>query len=607
MFHANLPPMLQRFAEHTRWWHIALFIVLTCLLLYGPSLANKFVSLDDTLLITQNPAVQAFTPQTVKRAFTTYDPELYVPLTLVSYQIENALFGLRPGVFHSTNLLLHTLNALLVFAGVYLLLKRKGVAAATAILFAVHPLHTEAVLWAAARKDLLSTFFFLSSLCAYLSWRDREDYGLFLLSIVLFVLGLLSKVTVVTLPVVLLMIDWKRQRPMVQAVREKWPFWLFAVVFGIVALFGKREVLASSGVWMNFLLACKSTLFYLWHIFFPVGFTVLYPQLAPVTILSWEFALPVIALLLILALIVGCLRRLPIVSFCLAFFLLTLVPNFTNFVKAGVTYVASDRYAYIPSIGIFLLVAIAVSHLYQRRPFGSVGARALDILMACVFVGLVGIARTQAQTWRDSEALYRHALSVVPSAVAYNNLGDFLMKTDREDEAKGYFEAAISLDPSYQYAYNNLGNYERERGDYDAAMRIYRQAIGMLGAGPVRDIEYLAPYYYLGEVLELTGKTDEGLQQFQAAVQRAPARAEPYYNLGLQYEKIDRLDAAADAYKKAVQFDAGYVPAQYHLAGLLAQQGKLKEAEAALEAVVRINPGYEEAMKHLQNIRAMER
>ncbi len=599
--------MLKRFADRLAWWHIALFIVAVCALLYGPSVTDKFVSLDDGLLITDNPAIQELSPATLKRVFTTYDPELYDPLTLMTYQVEHALFGFRPGVFHLDNLILHTLNALLVFAVMLQLFRRKGVAAATALLFAVHPLQTEAVLWAAARKDLLSTFFFLSSLGSYLLWREREEKWFSFFSVALFVLGLFAKVTVITLPIVLLLIDWKRHRSLPRAVAEKWPYWLAAIIFGIVAIFGKREVLADSGLWSNFLLACKSAVFYLWHLLIPTGFTIIYPQHTPVTLAAPEFLVPVLIVLALVAVIIASLRRFPVVSFALAFYLVTLVPNFTNFVKDGVTYFASDRYAYIPSIGIFLLVALAVAWLYEHKPFGKWGARAIDAVVICVFVGLIGLARVQADTWIDSETLYTQALSIAPSTLAYNNLGDFYMKNNRPELAKDQFIAAISLDPTYERAYNNLGNYYRDQGDYEEAMRVYRQAIKSLGAGPITSIEYLAPYYYLGETLELLGRSDEALKQFEAAVARAPDRAEPHYNLGLQLEKSEKTEGATAEYQKAVAIDPGYIPAQYHLAGLLAESGKLQEAAAALEAVVRVNPNYEKATEHLQDIRALLR
>ena len=205
---------------------ILLGFFLLAFAIFGKSLGNDFVDFDDGLLIFENPIIQEISVWSLKQAFTTYDPELYVPLTMISYQIDHLLWGMNPFGFHLTNLVLHTMNALLVTLFIRLLMRRLSyhlLPVLCGLLFLVHPLHTEAVAWASARKDVLSSFFFLLSVCSYLQWREREKKEersgklLYSFSIFAFALGLLAKVSIIMLPVILLLIEWLQGR----SLREK--------------------------------------------------------------------------------------------------------------------------------------------------------------------------------------------------------------------------------------------------------------------------------------------------------------------------------------------------------------------------------------------------
>ena len=207
------------------------------LLVYGASLTNEFVVWDDGLLIYENPIVQEISPWSITQAFTTYDPELYIPLTFLSYQIDYAIAGIEPFFYHFHNLVLHTLNAILILVCVYMLSRSKWIALFCGLVFLVHPVHTEAVVWASARKDTLSTFFFFGSLLSYLFYREKMCHGepgrtmtegssldrarddtvslshpLYLMSLGCFLLGLLAKVSVFSLPIILLLVDFRDKR-----------------------------------------------------------------------------------------------------------------------------------------------------------------------------------------------------------------------------------------------------------------------------------------------------------------------------------------------------------------------------------------------------------
>ena len=337
-------------------WVVASFCV-AMLAIYGTSLRNGFVTFDDGMLITDNSAIREITPASLKAIFTHYDPELYIPLTFFSYQLDFQLGGEQPFIFHLDNLLLlllHTINALLVCWLFYLLsFGRKDLALVAGIIFAAHPIQTEAVAWAAARKDVLSSLFFLLSLIGYLYYRSEENRRFYWWSIVAFLLGLLAKVSVIMLPAVLFLLDWREGRRWGRTMLlEKVPYVVLCVLFGIIAIFGKTDLLSKTSLWTKALLACRSSVFYLQKFFWPSGFSVLYPYDGPVSLAATGFLLSMVVLVLLLFSALWTIRWTKEIAFGLAFYFVMLLPTFTNLAKNGDIYLASDRYAYLPNIGI---------------------------------------------------------------------------------------------------------------------------------------------------------------------------------------------------------------------------------------------------------------
>lgn len=598
-----------------------MLLALLAILAFGwGSIHAGFVSLDDTLLITGNDTVKLLNVHTVVRAFTSYDPELYVPLTLLSYQLEHAVFGLNPVVFHSTNLLLHIGSSILLFHLARMLVGRDGPAFFVAAIFAVHPFHTEAVLWAAARKDVLSTFFFLLSLFFYEKGVRSKRGSLLLWSVGSFLLALMSKATVLMLPVVLLLLDWFSHRRIDRRdMQAKWPWFLLSVIFAVIAFFGKTRNLSSLSLFDLFLVGMKSAAFYLQKLFWPQSLSVVYEQTTAISIARAEFFVPLLIIIVLIALGV-ILRRYRMIPFGIAFFLVTVFPNFFNVWKNGMLFFASDRYAYIPSIGIFLIVgsvlgvtlSVVEGSVVEGRHAANVSNPSTKlrmthaplgiILLSCAL--LIPISIAQSSVWRNSESLYRHALLVSPqSTMLRNNLGDTLVRSDRMDEGLEEFKKAAEIDPKNIVALTNIGNILKERGDRKGAMEHYRRAAEAVPENPFP--EHLMGHYLLGEMLIEDGKIDEGLAVLTDAAARGKNFAEPDFNLGLMYERQGRKDEAIAAFREAVTRDGAYLAARYHLAALLAERGKLDEAREHLEFIVSRNPRYEKAAEHLRNINAL--
>ena len=583
--------------------HIAIAIVLLCIAVFGMHLGNDFVLLDDGILIFRNPFVAQLTPWSLKMIFTTYDPELYVPLTLFTYQVEHLLFGFTPFFFHLDNLLLHSANALLVLTIMYRITRNNlAIAAFVAMLFAIHPLHTEAVLWASARKDTLAALFFLLSMDAYLRYRSRENKQWYIGSILFFLLALLSKVSVIMLPFILLMLDVREKRPLKKSLLEQIPYFVLAVIFGIVAILGKTKNIAGSDPLTTVLLAGKSTVFYILKLFVPLQLSVIYPQTDPVSLMAPEFIAIVIGCLALAIIFLLSLRYAKDAAFGLAFFGLMLIPNYSNFLKNGFLFFASDRYAYLASIGFFFALGALLMPLVRKK--STIAASAF----VTVIVIFSGLTFAHGKTWKNSEALYRNVLDKYPrSGVALNNLGDVLMKQGNAAAAKEYFELALEIAPTLLQAHLNLGNVYRTENALDKAVKEYETFIRIAEQKDVMGPEDMAGYYFLGETLESMGKHQESIRQFEIATEKGPEFAETFFNLGLQYQKRGRTNEAVKIFEQAVHVDPLYARAHYHLAGVYAETGNLDGAIREVETVLLLEPAHAQGRDHLQNLQQMRR
>lgn len=583
--------------------HLGAILVALTALVYLPHIGNEFVTLDDRILITRNPLILRLTPWTLRMIFTTYDPELYVPLTLFTYQIEHLIFGLAPQIYHFTNLLLHIGGAILVFHVMRKIFRSDLTGFVSALLFAIHPLQSEAVFWAAARKDVLSGFFFLLSLFFYVQHRSNDEPRTYRLSVGSFLLALLAKVSVIMLPLILLLLDWKEGRNMKDMIHEKIPYFILSILFGVIAMIGKTNSIASTDALTLFLLAEKSTVFYLWKMFWPATLSVMYPQTTVVSFWSEDFLLASAASVLLTLGWIVALRRNRTIAFGLGFFLLMLLPNYTNFLKNGHLFFASDRYAYLASVGIFTLLGLAIARLAKLRISQNIGIPVLVLLS--VLLGM----RTYAQgaAWRNSESLYRNVLKWYPdAAVAKNNFGEVLMMNGKAAEALPWLEEAVKGEPDMMQAHVNLGNALRELGQYDRAIAEYRMHIRLSESKKEIGPEDLAGYYFLGELLEQMGHHDESLRLFVRATEREPAFAESFFNLGLQHQKNGRTGEAVTAFERAVSIDPLYLRAHYHLAGVYAESGRLADAERELKLSLNLDPSNTKAREHLEKIRQLK-
>jgi Flp pilus assembly protein TadD len=532
----------------------ALCVIALVFIAFGASLTQDFSPIDDSFLIINNAAAHGITWDHLKTVFTSYDPELYIPFTFVSFQLNYILSGLSAWSYHLTNLLLHSANALLVGWLLLLLTSRRGVAIAVALIFAVHSLHTEAVVWIAGRKDLLATLFFLLSFITYLKSHER-GWKIFMLSLLFFLCALLSKAVVITLPIVLILSDLLIERRSIdrRMILEKVPYILLSGVFFVIALGGKERVLASSSLWETGLMAAKSSIFYLEKLFVPLHLSVFYPFDGTITITAPEFFIPIILVIALLGIAFWAFRRAPWISFGILFYFITLGPTFFNFHKGSQMFFGVDRYAYIPSIGFLIVVTLIGSDLLDRWTRHA-SSLAKNIAVTIVVLIFSVLSMLQTMTWNSPETLYIHAMELYP--------------------ASPFTRANVSM------LYRTEGNFQK-------AFSILKEGL-QYGDSPMLRME-------AGLTYSAAGQVDDARTQFEAVMEEEPENPDAVYYLGFLDEHDGNIDGAIAYYEKAVAQDPSYVVARTALGNLLLQKGNRDGAQEQYEESIQWNPNATDA------------
>jgi len=457
--------------------------------IYGQTLWFGFINLDDNLYVYDNAAIaNGLSVGSLSWALTTFWAGNWHPLTWFSHSMDVTLFGLRPGLHHAVNIVLHFVNSALVYVVFRRMTGRQLESMIVAALFAVHPAHVESVAWVAERKDVLSTMFWLLTMLAFLRtvkadienpsaiFRSRAYW----LALVLFALGLLAKPMLVTLPFVLLLCDFwplerlRKVRDIWPRVVEKIPFFILSAASSAITFLAQRsqgavESLDQLSFWTRAVNSVVSYAKYIFMLFYPADLAVFYPY-DQVTLL--QVAISAALLISITALCIWQIRERPFLVVGWLWFLGTLIPVI-GLVQVGSQSIA-DRYTYVPYIGLFVMIAWGASSVADSRGFGRVAfisGSATAVLM------LSGFAIKQASYWRDNETLYSHTLAVTSNNfVITHNLCHFFMTQDRLGEAEPLCRQATELKPNYGEPYNTWGVVLFNRRDFQAAEEKFQKA-----------------------------------------------------------------------------------------------------------------------------------
>lgn len=557
---------------------LALLLALVTLLAYLPVREAGFVVYDDPDYVTESPLVQAgLTWPGVRWAFTTWHVSNWHPLTWLSHMADCELFGLQAGAHHLVNVLFHAANAALLFVLLWRLTGASWASALVAALFAWHPLRVESVAWVSERKDVLSLFFALLTLLAYVRYvrtlgvPGAKAGRLLVLAVALFALGLLAKPMLVTLPFVLLLLDWwpltriPDHRLSVAAglplVGEKWPFFLLSAASCVVTFLAQRAASVLTleqcppGLRLgNALLAVGQ---YLRDTLWPWHLALLYPLPKSLPLL------PVAAAGLALA---GCSwlawrgrRTQPWLLVGWLWFLGTLVPVI-GLVQVGLQGRA-DRYTYLPHIGLFIAVVFGLRELALRwriPPVCQAVAAGL-VLAACL-----GLTERQIRFWRDSETVFVRSLTVSPgNSLAHINLGVALQQQGRRAEALAEYQAALRLDPTRVQVHNNLAILLDEMDRNDEALAAYQEALRLNPQAPLAHCN-------LGGLLAKLGRFDEALSHYAEAARLAPDDPRPQALMGRAELRRGNSVVAAVHFRDALRRNPNDVQTLIRLARILA-------------------------------------
>ncbi len=569
----------------------AVLIVAACLLAYAPSLRNDFVMWDDPLVLYSNPIAKGITPHNLKAAFTTYDPELYVPLTVLSYQIEYTIAGRSPFIYHFDNLLLHAANAVFVTLLLFRLLRSRGIALFLGLVFALHPVNVESVAWASARKDVLCTFFFLLSALSYLRYREDGSAPAYWASVGLLFLSLMSKVSMVTAPVLFLLFDvFERRERNRNMILDKLPHLLLAVVFIAIALFGKTDALGATTTLQKILMACKSTVFYLQSFLVPWNLSPLYPYVGEIRIGLAAFWLPLL-LFLALAGAVACLaRRLPILPIAAGFYFAALFPTFANFDK-GEFYIASDRYLYVPMLGLLLLAGWAAVRLRERH--AAAWHRFAPSAAALLLLVYAGLTVRQSLFWKDSDTLMSYAVRVQPTAVAgWTNLALVDTAKGRYDAALAHLDAANAIRPDSLKVLTGRANVYAKMGRMDEAIAQCAKAVEL-------EPKNFEPHYCLAQAYHVNGDFQRALDEYRLIVELEPQHVGALTNIGSILLDRGEIDAAEKAFRAALAVDNTFGAGHFNMGVLQELRNKYPEALAEFELAARYDLYNEEPLRHI--------
>ena len=538
-----------------RWQILAcIFLVLVTFAAFGEVRNHQFIQFDDPYYLTANPAVQeGLTTKGIIRAFTSIYAGYWIPLTWLSHMLDYRIFGWHPGGHHLTNLVFHIANTLLLFLWLLRVTQALGPAFLVAALFAWHPLHVESVAWVAERKDVLSTFFWLLTMWAYLRYGERPGWGRYGLILLSFTLGLMAKPMLVTLPFVLLLLDyWPLGRwapggcPPRSLILEKIPLLVLAALGSIVTLLAQKEVgaMALLGEIPFSSRVATALVAYLWYplkMFWPSGLAILYPHPLD-TIPLWQALGAGLLLVLISFGTVWRTRRNPYLPVGWLWYLVTLAPVI-GLVQVG-NQAWADRYTYVPLIGLFILVAWGARDLTAGWP----GARVLRPLGAgMILTALLICTILQVRYWRDSVSLFEHTLGVTgDNFVIHNNLGVALANQGKMEQAAPHFLEALRLNPHNARAQNRLGEELFAQGKIWEAEAKFQRAIKLKP-------DWGEAYNNLGRVDAYQGKIDHALAMFQKAIDLDPNLAAAYKNLGLAWASLGEKQKAVALLTKAVE------------------------------------------------------
>jgi tetratricopeptide (TPR) repeat protein len=628
------PSTTRSLLQRSEFW-VVIGLIAVNVFIYAPVSRYGAVSYDDASYISENTHLSDVTWQNIQWAFTTNQAGFWMPVTWLSHMLDAWFFGSATGPQHVINVVFHIANSVLLFGILCRLTTEWKPSAIVAALFAVHPLHVESVAWMAERKDVLSTFFWMLALWTYVAYARRPDRTRYLLLLILFALGLMSKPTLVTLPFVLLLLDiWPLRRLRIERgpqkiwlrlILEKLPLLIMAIAVSAVTVvmsLDKGNISSSETFPLTLRLSNASVAYvaYIRDIFWPANLSVFYPFRS---IAAWEVLGSLLLLTAVSVFTSWNARRHPYLLVGWLWYVGTLVPVI-GLVQAGAQSRA-DRYTYIPVVGLFIAGAWGLSYLtdrwrYRRIVLSSVAA---VLLCSCTLE-----ARQQVLYWENGRTLWQHALDTTKeNFVAHTILGYVLAKEGKTDEAIAHYEKAIGIRPEFAMAHNNLGiALARQRradeaiDEFETALRLSNntadihynlgfelaeqnrldEAIVQYNIALDLEPDYAPAFSKRGDAHLRQGRINEAIADYTRALALRPRFVEALNNLGMALVNQGKYDEGIARYRDALRIQADFADAHNNLGVALANQGKYDEAIDHFSEALRIRPDYSSARENLR-------
>ncbi len=590
---------------------------------YYPSLDNEITSWDDEFYITNNPYLKTLNSENIAKVFNTetYYMGNYHPLSMVSLSIDYAISGetekgeINPFTFHFTNLFLHILISLLVFWFVLLLFKNFNLALIVGLLFGVHTIHVESVAWISERKDVLYSFFFMASLITYVKYTEKKSAFLYSLSLFLFLLSLFSKGQAVSLAITIILIDWFKNRTLtdIKLIVEKIPFLALAIFFGLIAIGAQKEsdalideqaysLIQRTGI------ASYAFMQYIFKLILPVNLSAIYPypDIINQKIPSFYY-LMILPTLGILAIFIWLLKKKKkILFFGIAFFIINIF-LLLQFIPVG-SATHADRYAYIPSIGFFILLSAFIVKILKEKP----KAKNVVFIITGIYIVLLSILSFQrCNIWKNSETLWTDTTEKSPkSVVAWNNLGSFKdkqakisieqSKNERSKvlraEAIVCFSKAIEGKPDYRNAYYNRGVSELELGKINNDSVLIKKSIKDFDFALAQDGQFADAYHNRGNAKAELWQLESAIKDYNIAIDIKLSRnllgelGTYYSNRGVAKGKSRDLKGAIKDFDYALKYNPEEPSVYSNLGRAYLLTGDIKNAISFLDKSIKLDP-----------------
>jgi len=577
--HINLLNLLLMFYKLPQF-KISIFLFLITLSVFWQLPTHEFVNIDDSVYVTNNPYIKdGITASSIKWAFTSFHAEFWHPVTWLSFMLDFELYGMNPGGYLLTNLLLHIISTILLFIFLKNATNSIWRSALVAALFGIHPLHVESVAWIAERKDLLSTLFWMLTMLFYARYVKRPRWPGYIFFSLFFLLGLMSKPMLVTLPFVLLLLDlWPLRRfdlfnknssekrfnhhKIVRAVLEKIPLIIISTLFSLIALYAQKsgQGIASLNAFpfntriTNALLSYAG---YLGKTFHPFRLAVFYPY--EYHFYAWQIIISSLALISITLFSIYFIKRRPYLITGWLWYVGTLVPVI-GIVKFGGAFAMADRYTYIPLIGIFIIIVWGAHDILVRTGFRKAFISAIAGIILLV---LMLTSWMQVSYWKNSITLFSHALNVTKNNfLAHKNLGTAFINHGRIDKAFPHFQEAINISPDNPTAHLNIGTCFLFYGELEKAITYFRKALEL-------NPNYHKARVNLDRAISAQKNNDLAISIVTTAIQLNKKDPVLHFNLANLYKRRGKLKKAVFHYKQALALKPDYMEAKRGLENLV--------------------------------------